>query len=289
MKYDFNRLDSKSWEHLIQSISKYIIGPGVTTFGAGPDGGREATYDGQAPYPSLTSQWEGHWVIQAKFKTAVLPDEIKDFNWVKSELEKELDKYDTRKIKVQKPDNYILFTNVILTATAGTGGLDRAKALQEHFQKKYSIKNVKIVSQDDVTGFLDGNRDIATAYAPFILPGDVLFKILHFLNEADARNKIITDWIHTFLEIEFIENMSSKLGQSGNLTDRKISLQKVFIDLSTKSTDPNARANTKFIEFIISLGNNILKGESKPKSRFVLIGGPRIRKVDTNSISCSNL
>jgi len=33
------------------------------TFGDGPDGGREATYSGKAPYPSSDEQWEGEWIF----------------------------------------------------------------------------------------------------------------------------------------------------------------------------------------------------------------------------------
>jgi hypothetical protein len=46
MNYDLNRLNPIEFEHLIQSLLKKIIGQGTITFGQGPDGGREATYEG---------------------------------------------------------------------------------------------------------------------------------------------------------------------------------------------------------------------------------------------------
>ena len=54
MNYDLNRLNASEFEQLIQSVLKKIIGQGTTTFNRGPDGGREATYEGSAPYPDTT-------------------------------------------------------------------------------------------------------------------------------------------------------------------------------------------------------------------------------------------
>ena len=48
--YDLDRLGEKEFERLFQSLIKSIIGTGTVTFGAGRDGGREATYTGEAPF-----------------------------------------------------------------------------------------------------------------------------------------------------------------------------------------------------------------------------------------------
>jgi hypothetical protein len=79
MDYNFNFLTPGTFEHLVQSLSRKILGNGLITFGDGPDGGREATFEGKAPSPGETDCWEGRWVIQAKFKAR--EDNKKDFNW----------------------------------------------------------------------------------------------------------------------------------------------------------------------------------------------------------------
>ncbi len=66
--YDFTGLSSTSFEHLVQSLAIKILGPGVTVFGDGPDGGREATYEGRMNFPSATEPWNGYCVVQAKFR-----------------------------------------------------------------------------------------------------------------------------------------------------------------------------------------------------------------------------
>ncbi len=45
--YDLTGLNSRSFEHMIQALALKIVGPGVIVFGDGPDGGREATYQGR--------------------------------------------------------------------------------------------------------------------------------------------------------------------------------------------------------------------------------------------------
>ena len=45
--YNLTGLSSRSFEQMIQALSCNIIGPGVVIFGDGPDGGREATFEGR--------------------------------------------------------------------------------------------------------------------------------------------------------------------------------------------------------------------------------------------------
>jgi len=101
MTYDFNRLDPQSFEHLVQALARKILGNGTVSFGAGPDGGREATFEAKAPYPSLAEPWDGYWVVQAKFRAVGAPGEEKDVAWVKKQLIGDLKKYGSRKTKVR--------------------------------------------------------------------------------------------------------------------------------------------------------------------------------------------
>ncbi len=51
-QYRLNGLGDQEFERMIQALLKEVIGSGTLTFGPGRDGGREATYSGEAPYPS---------------------------------------------------------------------------------------------------------------------------------------------------------------------------------------------------------------------------------------------
>ena len=59
---------------MCQALAAYVLGPGIEAFGSGPDGGREATFDGRAQYLSLTDPWDGFVVLQAKFKERLVGD-----------------------------------------------------------------------------------------------------------------------------------------------------------------------------------------------------------------------
>ena len=81
MDYRFDCLNPKDFENLVQALCKKIIGEGVKVFGAGPDGQREATFNGKANYPSTVEQWDGYWVIQAKYKGTQTKTD--DYVWIR--------------------------------------------------------------------------------------------------------------------------------------------------------------------------------------------------------------
>jgi hypothetical protein len=275
MPYDLTRLDPHNFEHLIQSLSRKILGYGTVSFGRGPDGGREASFKGKAPFPSTSTCWDGYWVIQAKYRSIATAEEGKDFSWVKTNLQAELEKYATRKTKVETPDNYLFFTNIILTATPKTGGQDKAIQLEKVYSKKYGIKNIKILGHNDICDFLDNNRDLAIAYAPFVLPGDILTRLLDFLDvKISHRRARIAEVVNRFLEVEFKENEQAKLDHAGKLTSDKINLDKVFIDLYATENGMVEESNRRFIESIMTVGNSILRQQNTAVNRYVLVAGP---------------
>jgi len=69
MAYNFFGFSPEAFEQFARALALKIFGDGVKVFGNGPDGGREATFDGKVSYPfHLATQWNGYGVIQAKCK-----------------------------------------------------------------------------------------------------------------------------------------------------------------------------------------------------------------------------
>ena len=69
MAENFFGFSGDSFEQFVRALSISVFGPGVTSFGDGPDGGREATFRGKVSYPSPpTTEWSGCGVIQTKCK-----------------------------------------------------------------------------------------------------------------------------------------------------------------------------------------------------------------------------
>jgi len=67
MTYDLTRLGSARFEHLVQALTLGYLGHGVEIFGAGPDGGREATFRGEVKMEGK-GEWNGYGIVQAKYK-----------------------------------------------------------------------------------------------------------------------------------------------------------------------------------------------------------------------------
>jgi hypothetical protein len=132
--YNLSALNSRSFEQFVQVLASKIIAPGILIFGDGPDGGREATYDGRIPFPSSAEQWDGYVVIQAKFLQKPQNPQS-NARWLLAELRKELRAFGNRAKRRRMPEYYILVTNVVLSAVAKTGGKDKVAAEFKRFRK----------------------------------------------------------------------------------------------------------------------------------------------------------
>jgi hypothetical protein len=92
---EFNQFSAQAFEQLIQAICIKVLGPGLVVFGSGPDGGREATFDGEVPFPSSADRWNGYVVVQAKCRD-VLRNNHEDANWLCQQLSNDLEKFLTK-------------------------------------------------------------------------------------------------------------------------------------------------------------------------------------------------
>ena len=146
-KYNLISLGDEEFEHLCQSLTHQMIGPGAKIYGMGKDGAREATFSGKAPYPSEVEQWDGEWIIQTKFHDHQQIGHKESRRVLFAELDNELSKITE---KYEHPcDNFILMTNVILTPAFQTGLRDR---IDDEILPKYqhSIKNISVLGADDI-------------------------------------------------------------------------------------------------------------------------------------------
>ncbi len=88
MKYALGALGPHEFESMVRALCVQFIGPGITVFGSGPDGGREASYTGS--FKMTTGEtWTGHTVIQAKFRLTER-DPADNLNWLRDQMSAEL-------------------------------------------------------------------------------------------------------------------------------------------------------------------------------------------------------
>ena len=315
--YDLKQLSNRSFEHLLQALAAKVLGPGIGIFGDGPDGGREATFRGKVPYPSVADSWDGYGVLQAKFLQRPR-DATYDGQWAVDQLQSEITKYLNVENKRLKPDYFIYATNVVLTPVQGRGSKDRIVELLEDLKKRLPLKGYDIWDYDKIRIFLDDNQEIRRTYTAWITPGDVLCEILERLA---PKTPDLQKTLHNFLQKELLADEFVNLEQAGHDVEERISLARVFVDLPVVD-EPHSDAaldvaeasdyrvdadapdspNEGFIKAMLTVSSERLAPQSltngtigetprPPRSspmrgRFVLIGGPGQGKTTVGQFIC---
>lgn len=235
--YDLDRLGHGEFEDLVQALLKMIIGLGTITFGDGPDGGREATYSGKAPYPSQSEQWEGEWVFQAKYHNTrqVGPEVARRsvLNDLKSELQRITGKSGRR------CDNYILATNVPLSSVPRVGTHDRiAREVVPEFLQ--TIQHIHVWGYDDISRFLDTFPEVRQSYFHLISPGDLIAELM---DRNKAGRSALAEVVQLYAAACFDTEQYAQLDQAGDVAEKPIPLRRVFIDLFVQPrSDRDVRA-----------------------------------------------
>jgi len=295
--YNFENLDPSNFEEFVIALGTSYIGNGLMPFGAGPDGGREATFKGKMDYPSKKKGWDGYLVMQCKQKQRLGATPKADADWAIRQLDKEMKAYQDDAGARTLPEYYIFVTNVILSPASKTGGKDRFMEALKAWCSKLGIKDSDVWDRDKISRMLDGKQDIAKRYG-YLHAGDLIHAMAErSINKSEKlieKNKGLHNTLLVFLEKELLIDQNVRLTQAGYVGDENTPLARVFVDLKAKRRDD---ANESFyvvdtvqqitdcilkpsvIEFERSIHNRNNQSQLKHKkwdnvSRFVFIGGP---------------
>lgn len=298
MTYDLTRLGSTRFEHLVQALALAHLGHGVQVFGAGPDGGREATFHGQVNMEGKGT-WNGYGVIQAKYKEK-LTTTTADQSWFFERVTAELDAWINPKKKrhPNKPDYLILVTNVPLTSVAESGGLDRLERLFARYRdltEKLSDGTVRKIGMPEFKDYfvwhpdyldrlLENNGEIRRGYADLVLPGDVISRLYEQVAESDER--LVHAWVgHVARAIK--NDITVELGESGDNTNSPLSLAEVAVDLPS-SFEPRHESPSPALKLLVERGDQVLTPALLPaeRDRVVVLGGPGSGKSTLSRLLC---
>ncbi|MBD9355111.1 NACHT domain-containing protein [Methylomonas albis] len=291
MDYDLSRLSTRSFEQLIQSLAHSVVGPGIVIFGDGPDGGREATFEGNIAFPNNAERWQGYGIVQAKFKQR--PEGSgKDGDWALQELKDELKKFTSAESKLKKPEYYIFATNVVLTPVAEVGGKDKLTRHLESQKVKLGLKDFRIWDYDQLRVMLDGCADVRTTYTAWITAGDVLAELIKMMQpQRHNFREVMTG----YLQKELCADQYVNLNQAGHQQKDRILLAQVFVDLPTgDQLQPHG-----VIAGLLEIGSWNLSPKATPHEallnlsssatlpgRVVFIGGPGQGKTTLSQFLC---
>lgn len=220
---DLSHLDSSSFEHLVNEIAIYELGPGITTFGDGRDGGRDGHFVGKANYPTSVEQWSGTWYIQSKFhKPHLSTDQQK---WLLAQLEEELKLFSEEDTDREWPDNYIFASNIDPSAFPEAGFFDRANELVKKYRPQLRFK---IWGGDKLVALLSKHTTLLNRYRHFLTPGHLIAKILDSLSDERAS---VEDILHSLVVSNFYSQQYLKLDHAGSDSDQRPTISDVFVDL----------------------------------------------------------
>ena len=314
--YDLRNLSNRSFEQLIQALAADVVGNDIVIFGDGPDGGREATFEGKIDFPSRNRAWDGYGVVQAKFRQRT-GNVTADGSWAVNAVKAEVNKYLDPQYNYRTPEYYIFVTNVVLTPTNHRGSKDQVIAILEDFKHKKHLKGYSIWDYDQIRVMLDNNQHVRNAYLAWITPGDALAQIINRLNPPlpDFKNILCN-----FLQKELLSDEYVNLEQAGHDATERIPLAHVFVDLPTvgedrvvsnynlpeiidfdltdddKTSRPNGFIRSMLDVSAERLDPKTLKAQSvntpnettasPPRGKFVLIGGPGQGKTTVGQFVC---
>jgi hypothetical protein len=231
MTYDLSRFSTQSFERFAQGLAMAQFGGATQVFGAGPDGGREATFEGRFTDVGGKATFDGYVVVQAKYrKVTRTPKE--DLAWLMAEADAELRKFTNPRRKLRRPDYYVMVSNVVLTPGAadiegrGGGTLDAMLAHLEGWKATLGVKQVFLWHADTLNILLDAHKQLHATFSSWVTPGDVLTAVL----DRFAR-PAFTAVISRLVRDELKDQRGVKTQDSNQSQGRPIYVDDVFVDL----------------------------------------------------------
>jgi hypothetical protein len=227
---DLGRMDASTFEQMINALGLGILGYGLTSFGPGPDGGRDGFFEGTAPYPSTIDAWSGTWYLQSKYHA---PNQSSNHHeWLVEQVRLELQAFEQGKRR-RWPDIWILATNIDPSGVPETGAFDRARTLVRKSRPELA-KRFAIWGGKKILDLLDEpkNRHIAERYGQFLTPGHVIHALVKHI---DSHSTSIEDVVKYLIGDCLIEERHARLGEIGD-AGRRPDVHELFIDLPYRSS-----------------------------------------------------
>lgn len=284
--YDLNRMGWQQFEQMVQSLALCELGNGLRLFGAGADGRREASFRGRMNFPVGRGDqtWNGYGVLQVKHLERP-KNTTADWNWFIDQVRDELEKWvaavpSDGKVDPEKFPKYFIFaTNVTLTGTEGTGGVDRFESLMDSYKRRLHLQDWFAWDYSQIRGFLDKHPSVRQTYLEQICVGDFLSQLETLLPRPVA---LTAKALAVQTANELVTRQWARIGDSGYGDSSKLRLSAIGIDLPSiylsLTTDGkiSSSSRTNVGSKITMLADEICRPADGGKGArgAVIIGGP---------------
>ncbi len=294
--YHLAGLSPRAFEQLVQALARKFISPLVLPFGDGPDGGRDAVFDGETRYGRADAPWRGYGVVQAKFLEKPR-DATGDGRRALACLKKEIAKYFDPERRRRMPEYYVFATSVALSSKSGDGFKDRAVQELARFKARAGLKGFDLWDGAKIARLLDGAEDIRHAFAAWITPGDVLAAMFAWLRKNRETEPDFQSVLTRFLQKELLADQYVEAPRTGLSRDRPISLAKIFVDLPVAGPGETLRSREAqcFVGLAVELASRKYNGRlaaegdgaSLPRpTGLALLGGAGQGKTSLGQFLC---
>lgn len=255
--YELNKLGPAAFEHLVNQLALRVLGPGLSTFAAGPDGGRDAYFEGGAPYPSQTDAWSGVWYFQSKYHAADTSADAQ--KWLLNAISAELEAFGSPSSRRTWPDIWIVATNVDPSGHAQTGTFDKAKQLVRKARSRLAPR-FHIWNGKKIVDLLVQYPEVARHFRHFLTPGHVVAELL----AATQESRPTTERVLRYLVIQcFEEHQHTKLDQAGSSADVRPGIHQLFTDVPIRS---NGSVCDALRSLVTATSQPINLGEDQPNA-----------------------
>jgi hypothetical protein len=278
--YDLDRMGWQQFEHMVQALALAELGNGVRSFGSGRDGGREATFRGKVEFPrGGGEQWDGYGVIQAKHIERPRST-TEGWRQFLAQVKAELDKW-VRKLPADGqfdasrwPRYFIFATNVTLTGTESSGGIDTFDALLASYQERLRLKGWFAWDYSQLRALLDTHPSVRRTYLEQIVVGDFLANLETLIPGAPAEAA------HA-LALHAAKELTSKqwvrIGDAGYGNGSKLPLSEIGIDLPGRRAAQEGQGAPTTVAIgatVIEAADAVCRPEDGGARGAVIVGGP---------------
>lgn len=292
--FAFDQLSPAAFEQLAISLFEQVAGAGIEVYGPGPDGGREATFEGSLDWSADADKdgqrWVGYTVVQAK-QCQNPSDSAGNLRWLSSELRRELNSWMTSKTRTRFPRYLLVITNVRLSAPDPVGGIDTLRAeLDRRLDQRYGrgdreptprergLAEIKVWHRDRLNVLVAANSSVRQRFTPLLAAGDVLARLQAFLL-GEIPDDVVTDVLLDHAQTSLMGECWVRFSEAGEDYHPQ-SVERVVMDLpATDSSDFRG----SILPRILARGDHVLSKRdwrstevetAPPPRHFVITGAP---------------
>jgi hypothetical protein len=297
--YDINQLGSRPFEQLVVALCVRAIGAGIEAFGDGPDGGREATYDGPINWSATVNEaadrWTGYTVFQAKFHYNQ-GEPAANLIWLKKQIDGELNRWVDAMDKgsrLRAPNNIVFASNVRLSGVGVLGGIDQ---LNTHINKrlndrrdrasKLGIRAARVWHHSTIVAFIDAYQSVRFSFPALLTVGDVLSRIGDNTSAGSSADLGPAMRLHAAQSLR--NERWIRFSESGATSGQKAKLEEAGRDLPGVYEDRLGQAHTvQTVSYLINHADQVLRRVMKDRVKrphWVIIGGPGQGKTTLSAL-----